>query len=741
MQPISQNSKSILARALATENIRVEHSPNAKTAMFDTVNRVLVLPVWENASNEVYDMFVGHEVGHALFTPFREKDAKSKNPWIDEAEEIGGNIHASYVQGLFNIIEDVRIEKKIKDKFPGLRRDFSYGYRELVDRDFFGTAKKDISKFSFADRINLHFKCGAMMSVPFTNEEMEIVNMIDNVDTFDETLSAAEKLYKFISGRKESVDTPDTEGNIDLNNSFDSEGEDSDDGENININMNSDDQEGAEGNNNLSNNGAGNGLAPNTLPPIQTQSNFDKKQKEMISKSIYHSNYVTLPNPNVDEMILPWKNAQEILSRCYKISSSTPHSVATTLKQIRTNFDELIMNSKPLIGTLIKQFEMKKAADISKRTSVSRTGKIDADRLFKYKVSDDIFLRCAKIAEGKNHGMVMFVDWSASMQVSTEDVLTQIVMLTQFCRRMNIPFDVYLFSSQYIVLPNMASYDPYGSKKNKQYISNGFQNSHDRYGKREKENNHPTNLALIHVLSSEMKNQEFNQALFNVFTLGQMVTGNVLKTNSRSYRIIPDNFGQGNTPLDTTILAAMKIVPAFQEKHKIQIVNTIFLTDGEAGDSMFYVGDAAHRVTVVCPFNNKAYLVSENRGSTYATDSMLEIFKDVTHSNTIGFFISNSRYCRYIPSHSDGMKKVRSEGFYDCPKMDKVYGKMHGYDRLFILPNNQEITDVQENLESLNSGATITKIRNTFVKALEKRGASRSFLNRFADVIAVAPKR
>jgi hypothetical protein len=62
--------------------------------------------------------------------------------------------------------------------------------------------------------------------------------------------------------------------------------------------------------------------------------------------------------------------------------------------------------------------------------------------------------------------------------------------------------------------------------------------------------------------------------------------------------------------------------------------------------------------------------------------------------------------------------------------------KNHGYDRLFILPCNQEIADDMEFLDNLDDNASLVKIRNAFTKSVEKRGASRSFLNRFADVIA-----
>ena len=55
--------KETLAKLLATENLIVEHR-KVGTASFDVDKRVLTLPMWERASNRVYDLLVGHEVGH-----------------------------------------------------------------------------------------------------------------------------------------------------------------------------------------------------------------------------------------------------------------------------------------------------------------------------------------------------------------------------------------------------------------------------------------------------------------------------------------------------------------------------------------------------------------------------------------------------------------------------------------------------------------------------------------------------
>ena len=92
---------------------------------------------------------------------------------------------------------------------------------------------------------------------------------------------------------------------------------------------------------------------------------------------------------------------------------------------------------------------MKKSADEYKRSATSKTGVIDTNKLFKYKLTDDIFKKVTVVPEGKNHGLVMYLDWSGSMQYQLLDTLKQTYNLIWFCRKANIPFRVYGFQSGY----------------------------------------------------------------------------------------------------------------------------------------------------------------------------------------------------------------------------------------------------------------------------------------------------
>ena len=180
--------KGTLARLLATENLVVEHK-NVDTAQFNVESRVLTLPIWKITQESVYDALIAHEVGHALFTPNED--------WIYSLE----NCPKDYI----NVIEDARIEKLMKRKFPGLRKSFNGGYQELNSRDFFGVENEDISDFSLIDRINLHFKIGASAMIPFSIEEKLFVARTDLAETFEEVIQIATDVFEFSKAQQESV--------------------------------------------------------------------------------------------------------------------------------------------------------------------------------------------------------------------------------------------------------------------------------------------------------------------------------------------------------------------------------------------------------------------------------------------------------------------------------------------------------------------------------------------------------
>ncbi len=144
------NSKSKLAKLLATEDISLEHR-NVPTAYFDLKERKVILPNWKDMPVFLQDLLIGHEIGHALVTP--------PEGWHDAVCESGAAFK-SYL----NVVEDARNERLVKQRYPGLAKSFYQGYQLLFKKKFFGEIDNPNSLL-LIDRINLHYKVGSFLNI------------------------------------------------------------------------------------------------------------------------------------------------------------------------------------------------------------------------------------------------------------------------------------------------------------------------------------------------------------------------------------------------------------------------------------------------------------------------------------------------------------------------------------------------------------------------------------------------
>ena len=533
-----------LARLLATENLIVEHSAEAETAAFNTEDRVLTLPILKTENENVYNMFVAHECAHALWTP------------VDWAARVPNNIPFDFV----NVIEDVRIERFIQNKFPGLRRDFTKGYDELSDKDFFGIVGRDLSDFSFIDRINLHFKLGARALVPFTDEEQVYVTAVDEADTFDKVCLVAKMIRDFVNQPKEKEEPKEGAGQT-TDGSGEQPGQnDGDQGESVDESgdreteskssgMNSDDDEDGDIG------GTSDPLsgAEKFRPEVdefksETQQEFDEQLRQMSKDHTSNSPvvYINLPNVKLEDVMIDVKTLRE--------SFQVRHN--GFLDNTREEYNKFMSSIKRDVNFMVQQFEMRKSADAYARQQTNKTGVLDTHQLHNYKLTDDIFLRQTITPDGKNHGMMMLVDWSGSMSDNIVSVIKQLIILVQFCRKVQIPFEVYSFTS-------------------------------GRRPDREDDNrtNNEISMAsveVVQILTSTAKNREIDTDLFNLF--GQ---ARALGTHHPS-SVYSTYLDMGGTPLNNSMFLIPQMVKLFRARTKAQKVSFCVLTDGESSPLYYW---------------------------------------------------------------------------------------------------------------------------------------------------------
>jgi hypothetical protein len=215
--------------------------------------------------------------------------------------------------------------------------------------------------------------------------------------------------------------------------------------------------------------------------------------------------------------------------------------------------------------TMATAFNRRKAADNWRRTSVAKTGSLDTLRMNQYKWNEDIFRRTTRIADGKNHGIVILLDWSSSMNPIMQSTIGQLFILCDFCRKCGVPFEVYAFSDVH-----------YG--KSRDYHSKISSEDRDAayvadLERRKNADMNTRDVTMLNFLSSRMSGADYEAAktcLWNWRTMG---------TCDHRYTL-------NSTPTTAALVAAADLVQDFIKRTRIQIAHTVVLTDGEPTDEI-----------------------------------------------------------------------------------------------------------------------------------------------------------
>ena len=698
---VSHEIKSQLAKLLATEDLVVEHRA-VDTAQFNVHTRVLTLPQWEKASNIVYDMLVGHEVGHALFTP--------------DVDPPRGIPHS-----FINIVEDARIEKLMKKKYPGLSKTFFGAYKELSDEDFFCLENEDISKMNLADRANLYYKIGAHIDIPFFNfDESRIIKMIADTETFDDVILVAEELYKICKKSKQEEKNDilvPTQGQGGGEYTGDSEQTDTDTDSTTDEGGSS---EGGSGDENIkSNNG---GTSFDDEPEVQTVDNLEEKLKELTSDYSQDTVYVEIPKLNLDTVIASNADVHKECDDKFALYQGDEY------ENCDSQFKVFKKSAQKEVSYLVKEFECKKSADSYARSSISRTGVLDCSKLHTYKYSEDLFKKVTTIPDGNNHGLIFILDWSGSMGNVLLDTIKQLYNLVWFCKKTSIPFEVYAFTGEW----NRPSYDYETGRYNRVELV-------DHYEKKEYLLCVEEHFKLMNVLTSKVNAKQLEHQMINIWRIAYSYTYCV------EYGI-PDKVTLSGTPLNETLIALHSILPKFQKENKLQKVQTIILTDGEAGPLPYHKEvnrfDDYYMGTRRVPYNSflrdrklgTTYKLSGNTMSEY-TDALLKNLRDKFESvNFIGIRVMAPRDAiSFIRRYSDYGEEHHDEIIRDWSKNRSFCIKNSGYHAYFGMSANALSQDTEF---TVKEDATKTQIKSAFIKSLRVKKLNKKVLGEFISLVA-----
>lgn len=765
--------KSMLAKLMAAENISVEHK-KIPTAAFDVKNRVLYLPIlkWKPGSN-VYDLFCAHEVGHALWTPYEG--------WHSSVSEKGKGY-----KSFLNVIEDARIEKKIKRKFAGARKCMSSGYNELMDEDFFGLRKMGVipNDLGLIDRINLYTKAGTDYGVEFSDEEREWVEKVERTETWEDVVEVTDALYEWCKENESETDnsygdfgdddfdededgereeesegSEGSEDDVNEENDFrdDSkekrgEGEESSEEEtssNSSGNSENDSEEDSEEESeNSSNNFEGGESDPygdrgfsdyeeENDPTSLTDEAFRAKEEELadMSDGVRIPKYLTFPKINTESIVIDYKIIHEELNKYYNSQDCAVDFGNKLLREFKTS------NSK-MISYMVKEFEMRKAADIHRRAYASKKGNLDMNKIHAYKYSENLFRQITNLPEGKNHGMVMFIDWSGSMHGYMKDTIEQLINLTMFCQKVQIPFEVYAFSDHY--RDYSGERDIWNEKSRSEYDTTLAGKKVANYKKNELIISN--NLRLMTLFSSKMRNPELNQAYKNLLLVANTFSNYYgYRSYDTPFYGAPTNFSLGGTPLDATIICAKTIIEEFKTRTKAQIVNAVFLTDGQSNRNNHYLD--SENVSRRIDRENLHIDDSETRTRTYpkrengrqmdTTSIFLLALKKSLGINLLGFFLTSGTGRRTAGDMSYIMERYpRDEEISKFRKEKFLIETKTSYDELYIINTKGLEIDEVDHMDNIEVGSTKAVIRRALKKNTNGKLQNRMLLNAFIKKVA-----
>ena len=706
--------KGTLAKLLAQEDLIVEHR-QVETAQFDVEKRILTLPMWEKAEASVIDMLIAHEVGHALYTP---------NEW-DFVKEIP----LSYV----NVVEDVRIEKLMKRRYAGIVKTFYNGYKDINKKDFFQLQFADLEEFALIDRINLFYKVGSFWDIPFNNaQEIAFRDECAVVETFEQVKDLARRIAKY---QKEQVSestsqTEATEGTpIELpqqgsgdqiqssqQEPTESKEESNQQGQEAPTKA---EQEGGQKSEDSQNDapspakpqgkGATSGKTYGDDLEAVTDSILEESIQNLVDTESAPITYVTLPEINLKNTVVTPDEWVKCLEDYW-----TEHE-HFEFEEIDAEWRKYKTQSAKEVNYLVKEFEMKKSASAYARTTISKTGVLNTSKLFQYKYNDDIFKKIAVTPDGKNHGLIFNLDWSGSMSNVLFNTMKQLLNLVQFCKKTNIPFEVYAFTNEW---------DRTGAPR----VTNPVENEIII-----------ESFNMINFASSQLKTKELDKVMKYMFRLAFSMTYRHSRYN------VPYKLYLSGTPLNEAIISMRQLLPKFVKENKVEKSHIINLTDGEGSCVMrnkkwgHYDYDKLVSGSIAeCQLRDrKVGRIYPRFGYDYYgsghTDIFVENLKDL-------FPTTNIISIRLCSGHE--FNRVTYDKDYDTKEKIKAEWRKHksfidlnsAYTRSLYIQTT--VMDDSDNAFEVKEDARKQDISRAFKKSQKGKTSSKRILNEFISVIA-----
>ena len=726
-----KKNKSQLAKLLATENIEVQENA-VKTASFDVKDRVLTIPIFkeEHKSKHVYDMLVGHEVSHALHTP--------SDGWMNMKDR------SQEFRSFVNVIEDARIDKLIQKKYPGLTNDYLLGFKKMYKDNFFGTQDKNLQKdYTLIDKINMYYKSSKTLDFDFNKKEQHFVKLVDACKSFADVQKLAEdilgyckeelkkqpQLKKTYTPKQSKGDDKQEGDNQDSqsDNSNDSDSEDQkldkstedklqdflskETGEDKKEDKKEEDTQGA----------PANGADGDVQIVSVTNEAFDDAIKKQVDDNATTRSYATVPGVRLNKLIIPYK---EYIKDFAKDDAKLSRTEKEDLQKCKDKTKKFMDESSSVVNYLVKEFEMKKNAQLHARSTISKTGIIDPLKLHSYKYAEDIFKKMSSIPNQKNHGMMFLLDWSGSMQRNLMPTTEQLLNLVMFCRKINIPFSVYKF------LNNSSAGYSYSER-----MANKMKSHPDSPFITDSKTLQPDQTTrLVQLFTHKQSKSDFRRCAENLYRSAMYFSdyGYRGRYNDPDHINVPSithKYYLSSTPLNEAFIAMDPMIAKFRKDYKTDKVALVTLTDGSA-NSISSVDGGDLMIKLNNRYKKCEYSWRGSQGKDL-THHLLDNLKKKYQLQTIGFFLvkkyNDLRYTFNVPY----AKEALARKMFTRDKFIADYGT--GYDVYYYVKSDTKVAN-----KVYDDTATVKKsqLKRMFMSGMKKRLESRVLLQNFIKRVA-----
>lgn len=555
--------------------------------------------------------------------------AKYTFPELFIREDIVGVKHT-----IMNILEDNRIERLIKEEYPIYKRIFNSAYRELFDSGLFGESPKT----NILDKINVFSKVGTYSGVDFTDKERILFDKVNSTVSPQDCLDLLEEFYNmFLYPEEESK--PKSEGEV------------TDDADEV---------------------------SPGDSSTEFSYDIFEKSIGKLSDTTSKYINYSTANKWNFyGDVYVPYSRIFDDVAKTFS---------SDDIEKYNSLVDDYLVETRNQVMSLVKEFEMRKAADKYKRTATSRSGELNSKKLFSYKINDNIFKVNEIVKDGKNHGLFVLVDWSQSMADNILKVIDQIINLALFCKKCGIVFTVCAFSGD---------------------IDNGRKSL-----PKHTENKIMTTVHLVELFTSSMTNPDMN------YMIKLLKSGIVLRTKEYMLK---------NTPLNMALLYTNDYLYKMKIMNGLTNVSLLLISDGDdmLGISTSHISDTFKtmeednnvRSTIVDSVTKLNYNLPTS--FTLQRNVIMQMIKDRCKCNVLVFYLLDEKTDLDSVAYGFKLENIEEHDGISTSKSPFI-------DKFFFIHHDKDIQTLNDKIVSGEEFSSVTyRNRN-----------SRIFVNKFIKEIA-----